>query len=343
MLGRTGVRVSELCLGAMMFGSLGNRDRRDCVRMIQRALDGGINMIDTADIYSGGESEEIVGEALRGRRDEVVLATKLNRRMGPGLNDGGNSRLWIMRAVEASLRRLGTDHIDLYQLHRPDPRTDLEESLEALSDLVHQGKVRYVGTSAFPAFELVEAQWIAERRGLSRPACEQVSYSMMVRHAERETFPVAQRYRLGAIVYSPLAGGWLTGRYRRGEPPPEGTRMDRAVKEGLFGRWFSPERPETERRFDVVERLSLVAQKAGASLTEMAIAFTLAHPAVSASIIGPRTMEQLEGALEAVEVRLDDDTLDAIDDAVAPGTLVDDADRGWNPPWMAPEARRRRD
>jgi len=325
-----------------MLGPMGNRDEDDCVRIIHRALDAGINFVDTADVYSGGRSEEIVGRALRGRRDDVVLATKVHGAMGQDPNMRGNSRRWIAREVEASLRRLGTDHVDLYQLHRPDPDTELEDTLEALDDLVRQGKVRSVGTSAFPAWQLVEAQWIAERRGITRPRCEQCSYSILVRAAERDVFPVARRYGMGVIVYSPLAGGWLTGKYRLDELPPEGSRMHRATTMGgRFSHRFDPARPETQARYEAIEGLQPIADKAGLSLAHLALAFTLAHSAVTSAIIGPRTMEQLEDLLAGADVRLDPDTLDAIDETVAPGTLLDEADRGWDPPWMAPDARRR--
>ena len=341
VLGGTGVRVSSLCLGAMMFGPTGNDDRDDCVRIIHRALDAGINFVDTADVYSSGVSEEIVGAALRDRREDVVLATKVHGSMSRDPNHRGNSRRWIVRELEASLRRLGTDHVDLYQLHRADPSTELEDTFEALSDMVRQGKVRYVGTSAFPPWQIVEAHWLAERRSLIRPRCEQVSYSILTRAAERDTFPVAQRFGMGVIVYSPLAGGWLTGKYRRDDEAPPDSRMARSRSMGgRFGSRFDLDRPETQRRFDLVDRLRPIADKAGLSLTHMSIAFTLAHPAVTSAILGPRTMEHLEDLLAGADVRLDADTLDAIDEVVAPGTLIDEADRGWDPPWMEPSARR---
>jgi aryl-alcohol dehydrogenase-like predicted oxidoreductase len=326
----------------MMFGPGGNPDEDECIRIVHRALEAGINFIDTADVYSRGGSEEIVGRAIRGRRDDVVLATKVHGRMGDDPNMRGNSRRWIVREVEESLRRLGTDHIDLYQLHRPDPDTDLEETMEALTDLVREGKVRSVGTSAFPAWQLVEAHWIAERRGLVRPRCEQSSYSILVRAAELDVFPVALRFGMGVIAYSPLAGGWLTGKYRRGEEPPEGSRMARSkAMGGRFGPRFDESRPEVQQRYEVVEALARVADKAGTSLTHLALAFTVAHPAVTSAIIGPRTLEQLEDLLAGADVRLHDEVFDAIDEVVPPGTLLDEADRGWEPPWMAPGARRR--
>jgi aryl-alcohol dehydrogenase-like predicted oxidoreductase len=326
----------------MMFGPMGNPDEDECVRIIHRALEGGINFIDTADVYSRGRSEEIVGRALQGRRDDVVLATKVHGRMGDDPNMRGNSRRWIVRELEASLRRLGTDHVDLYQLHRPDPDTDLEETLEALSDLVRQGKARAVGTSAFPAWQLVEAHGIAERRALVRPRSEQCSYSILVRVAERDVFPVARRYGMGVIVYSPLAGGWLTGKYRRGEDPPDGSRMERSRSMGgRFGPRFDDSRPEVQRKYEVMDALARVAEKAGVPPAHLALAFTVTHPAVTSAIIGPRTMDQLEDLLAGADVRLAPDVLDAIDEVVAPGTLLDEADRGWDPPWMVPNARRR--
>jgi aryl-alcohol dehydrogenase-like predicted oxidoreductase len=341
VLGGTGVRVSPYCLGAMMFGPMGNADRDNCVRIIHRALEGGINFVDTADVYSRGASEEIVGTALRGRRDSVVLATKVHGSMGDDPNARGNSRRWIARAVEDSLRRLGTDHVDLYQLHRPDPATDLEDTLEALSDLVWSGKVRYVGTSAFPAWQLVEAQWLADDRNLNRPRCEQCSYSILVRSAERDVFPVARKYGIGVIVYSPLAGGWLTGKYRRDQDPPDGSRMHRArTMGGRFGPRFDTSRPEIQQRFEVVDRLATVADKAGVSLTHLSMAFTTAHPAVTSAIVGPRTMDQLEDLLAGADTHLSEEVLDAIDEVVPPGAILDEADRGWDPPWMAPAARR---
>jgi aryl-alcohol dehydrogenase-like predicted oxidoreductase len=341
-LGRTGVKVSTHCLGAMMFGPWGNTDEDECVRMIHRAIEGGINFVDTADVYSDGRSEEIVGKALKGRRDEVVLATKVHGRMGTGINDEGNSRLWIMREVENSLRRLGTDHIDLYQIHRPDPGTEIEETLGALSDLVHQGKVRYVGCSTFPAWQIVNSHWVAERRGLERFASEQPPYSILVRHIESDVLPVCDKWQMGVIVWSPLAGGWLAGKYRRGQDAPQDSRAKRYAERGSpIARRYDPTAPDNERKLDLVEDLTNVADKAGVSLTHMALAFTLAHPAVTSAIIGPRTPEQLEDLMAGSDVRLEAETLDAIDELVPPGTTLNEADRGWEAPWMAPAARRR--
>lgn len=340
-LGKTGVRLSAYGLGGMMFGSWGNPDVDECTRMIDLALESGINFIDTADIYGNGESEEIIGKALRGRRDEVVLATMYSS-MSKGPNERGNSRLWILRGVEASLRRLGTDHIDVYQLHRPDPSTDIQETLTALDDLVHQGKILYVGSSTFPGWELVEAQWVADRRGLSPVVCEQTPYSIFAREPERDVFPVTQRYGMGVLVWSPLDGGWLTGKYQRGGAIPEDSRIARATTWGPKGAArYHLNRPGNQRKLDMIEQLAVVAEQAGMSLTHMAVAFTLEHPAVTATILGPRTYEQLKDLLGGAMVRLDAQTLDAIDRIVPPGSIVERADRGWSPPWMARKARRR--
>ncbi|HZA40403.1 MAG TPA: aldo/keto reductase [Actinomycetota bacterium] len=341
-LGRTGVEVSALCLGTMMFGKWGNQDVDECVRIIHAALDAGINFVDTADVYSQGEAEEILAWALKNRRDEVVLATKVHGRMGEGRNRSGNSRLWITKEVENSLRRLNTDYIDLYQIHRPDPSTDIEETLGALTDLVHAGKVRYIGCSTFPAAEIVEAHWASERHGFARFVCEQPPYSLLVRGIERDVLAVTQRYGMGVIAWSPLAGGWLTGKYRRGADIPEESRAARiASYNRAIAARFDLSLPVNQRKQDLVEELQLVADKAGISLTHMANAFVLTHPAVTASIIGPRTMEQLLDLLEGADVTLDAETLDAIDDIVTPGSVVNDIDRGWTPPWLEADARRR--
>ena len=341
-LGRTGVEVSAFCLGTMMFGEWGNRDVDDCVRIIHAALDAGINFVDTADVYSQGGAEEIVAKALKGRRDDVVLATKVHGQMGEGRNRSGNSRLWITKEVEHSLTRLDTDYIDLYQLHRPDPSTDIAETLGALTDLVRAGKVRYIGCSTFPASEIVEAHWASERNRFARFACEQPPYSILVRGIERDVLAVTQRYGMGVIAWSPLAGGWLSGKYRRGAEIPEDSR---AVRIGSYNRAlaarFDLSLPVNQRKQDLVAELELVAEKAGMPLTHMANAFVLAHPGVTASIIGPRTMDQLLDLLEGADVTLEADTLDAIDEIVPPGTVVNDVDRGWTPPWMRADARRR--
>ncbi|HEX9890053.1 MAG TPA: aldo/keto reductase [Nitriliruptorales bacterium] len=341
-LGRTGVQVSTHCLGAMMFGPWGNDDEDDCVRIVNHALDEGINFIDTADVYSQGRSEQIVGKAIASRRDEVVLATKVHGQMGEGRNRSGNSRRWIVQEVEASLRRLGTDHIDLYQIHRPDPATDIEETLGALTDLVHEGKVAYLGCSTLPAWQIVEAQWASQRRGLERFVCEQPPYSIFVRHIEADVLPVVQQYGMGAIVWSPLAGGWLAGRYRRGQEAPGDSRAKRlgALSPAIEAR-FDPTLPENQAKLDIVDALDELAAKADANLAQLSIAFTLAHPGVTSAIIGPRTMEQLDDLLAGADLRLEDATLDAIDELVAPGRTLHDADRGWESPSLAAAARRR--
>jgi aryl-alcohol dehydrogenase-like predicted oxidoreductase len=335
-LGRTGIQVSTLCLGTMMFGEWGNPDERQCAAILHRALDAGIDLVDTADIYSDGRSEEMVGAALGGRREDVVLATKFRHPMGPGANDQGASRRYVARAVEASLRRLRTDWIDLYQVHRPDPATDVEETLGALSDLVHQGKIRAFGTSTFPAEAVVEMQWASERRGLERPAAEQPPYSIFVRGHEAALLPTCARHGLGVLAWSPLNGGWLTGKYRRGAPLPEASRAARAPDH------FDYEHAIRERKLDLVEELAKVAADAGCTLTHLAHAFVLAHPAVTSAVIGPRTLEQLDDVLAGAGVRLDAGTLDRIDAIVPPGTDVNPADRQYTPPDLEhPHLRRR--
>jgi aryl-alcohol dehydrogenase-like predicted oxidoreductase len=334
-LGRTGVQVSPLCLGAMMFGAWGEPDHDASIRVIHAALDAGLNFVDTADVYSRGESEEIVGKALKDRRDDVVLATKVHGTMGDDVNQRGNSRRWIMRAVEDSLRRLGTDWIDLYQIHRPEPDTDVEETLGALSDLVHQGKVRHVGSSTFPPSRVVEAQWAARERGLERFVTEQPPYSLLVRGVERDLLPTCARHGMGVIPWSPLAGGWLSGRWRAGREAPASTRAER-----LPGR-FDLSIPANARKLEATEALAQLAEEAGLTLVQLALAFVLRHPAVTAPIIGPRTMEHLESQLAALDVTLSDDVLDRIDEIVPPGVDVNPADAGYQDPAMEPAARRR--
>ncbi|MBB5695822.1 aldo/keto reductase [Muricoccus pecuniae] len=330
-LGRTGIKVSPYCLGAMMFGAAGNPDHDDCVRMIHKALDFGINFIDTADGYSRGESEEIVGKALEGRRNNVVLATKAHMPMGDDPNQQGNSRRWLTHEVEASLRRLRTDRIDLYQIHRPSPDTDIEETLSALTDLMRAGKVRAIGASTFPASDIVEAQWVAERRGLARFRTEQRPYSILNRSVEREVLPVCQRHGMGVMVWSPLAMGMLTGKYRRGQRQPDSLRARRF-----------PTQMSDERRLDAVERLIRLAQDAGLSLTHMAMAFAVAHPTVTSAIIGPRTMEHLDDVLAGAEVVLDNGLLDQIDGVVPPGVDVGSLEAAYSPPAITQVELRRR-
>lgn len=336
-LGRTGMKVSPLCLGAMMFGAWGNTDHDDCVRIVHTALDNGINFIDTADVYARGESETIVGKALKGRRDDVVLATKFHGAMGDDPNQQGNSRRWIIRACEDSLRRLQTDWIDLYQVHRPDTSTDVDETLGALSDLVRQGKVRAIGSSTFPAEEIVEAQWVAERRGRERFVCEQPPYSILARGVETAVLPTCERYGMGVIPWSPLNGGWLTGKYRKDTEVPADSRMARRLRPERF----DLDKPGNAEKLDAVEELVKVAADAGVSLLHLALGFVLSHPAVSSAIIGPRTHEQLLDHLEP-PTRLDDGILDRIDEIVPPGTNLNPADAGFVAPAVASSWRRRR-
>jgi aryl-alcohol dehydrogenase-like predicted oxidoreductase len=329
-LGGTGITVSTYTLGTMMFGAVGNRDHDESVRIIHRALDAGINVVDTADVYSLGESEEIVGKALKGRRDDVVLASKVHYPMGDDVNRRGNSRRWIMTAVEDSLRRLQTDHLDLYQIHRPDPTVDLEETLSALSDLIHSGKVRAIGTSGFPASQMVEAQWVAERRGLERFRTEQPPYSILNRGIEREVLPIAERYGLGALVWSPLGQGLLTGRYRAG-------RTADTHRGGTMPQHFND-----QRKLDVVEQLIPLAEEAGMPMTHLAMAFAVAHPGVTSAIIGPRTMQHLDDLLAGADITLDDAVLDRIDEIAPPGTDAGPNDVAYDPPAVLDSRLRRR-
>jgi aryl-alcohol dehydrogenase-like predicted oxidoreductase len=335
-LARTGVHVSPLCLGAMMFGAWGEPDHDACIRIIHRALDAGINFIDTADVYGRGESEEIVGEALAGgRRDNVVLATKFHGPMGDDPNEAGNSRRWIVRELEASLRRLKTDWIDLYQVHRWDPWTDHEETLGALSDLVAQGKVRYIGSSTYPAAQIVRAQWAAHERRTQRFVCEQPPYSILARGIEADVLPTCLELAIGVIAWSPLAGGWLSGRWRTGAGELTSRRAER-----MPGR-YDLSIPANQAKLEAADALARLAEDAGISLVHMALAFVIRHPAVTAAIIGPRTMEQFESQLGGADVTLDDALLDRIDEIVAPGTTINPADAGWSNPALAATARRR--
>jgi aryl-alcohol dehydrogenase-like predicted oxidoreductase len=335
-LGRTGTKVSPLCLGAMMFGAWGETDHDECIRIIHRALDAGINFIDTADVYSRGESEEIVGKALAGgRRDNVVLATKVHGTMGEDPNEFGNSRRWIVREVENSLRRLGTDWIDLYQIHRPEEETDIDETLGALTDLVRAGKVRYIGSSTFPASRVVEAQWVAERRVRERFVCEQPPYSILVRGIEEDVLPTCRRYGMGVIAWSPLAGGWLSGRWRKGADDLTSRRS------ALIPQRYDLSIPANQRKLEAAEALAQLAEETGISLIHLALAFVIRHPAVTAAIIGPRTMEHLESQLGAADVELSADVLDRIDAIVPPGMTVNPTDAGWQNPALDATARRR--
>jgi aryl-alcohol dehydrogenase-like predicted oxidoreductase len=348
-LGPTGMQVSPLCLGAMMFGAWGETDHDVSIGIIHRALDAGINFIDTADVYSQGESEVIVGKALAGgRRDDVILATKFHGQMGVDVNSPfnapggdpnrrGNSRRWIVKEVEDSLRRLQTDWIDLYQVHRFDEGTAVEETLAALTDLQRAGKIRAFGCSTFPVSRVVESQWVSDRRGLSRFVTEQPPYSILVRGVEVDLLPTTERLGMGVLPWSPLAGGWLTGRYRKGQDAPASHRQERMPAR------YDLSNPDNQRKLEAADALAVLAEEAGLSLVHMALAFVLQHPAVTAPIIGPRTMEHLESQLGADEVSLTSDVLDRIDEIVPPGTTLSGVDRGYTPAAIAdPLLRRRR-
>jgi aryl-alcohol dehydrogenase-like predicted oxidoreductase len=332
----------------MMFGAWGEPDHEESIKTIHAALDAGINFIDTADVYSQGESEIIVGKALaNGRRDDVVLATKVNIQMGVPIdspvgtkgdpNKRGNSRRWIIREVEDSLRRLDTDWIDLYQVHRPDRDTDVEETLSALTDLQRQGKIRAFGSSTFPAHQMVQAQWVSERRGLGRFVTEQPPYSLLVRGTEADVLPVAQEFGMGVLPWSPLAGGWLTGGYRKDKDLPQSTRRNRMPAR------YDLSSSDNQRKLDAADALGQLADEAGLSLIHMALAFVLQHPAVTAPIIGPRTMEHLQSQIGAADVTLSTDVLDKIDEIVPPGVTIARGDLGYQPPSLTdPFLRRRR-
>ena len=332
-LGRTGIKVSPYALGTLMLGaSMGNPDHDDSIRIIHKALDAGINFVDTADAYSRppqGGSELVVGKALKGRRDSVVLATKFGRPMGDDPNQRGTSRRWIKTAVEDSLRRLQTDYIDLYQVHRLDAETDIEETLSALSDLIHSGKVRAIGSSNTPASEIVDAQWVAERRGLERFRTEQPPYSILNRGIESEVLPTAQRFGMGVLVWGPLGQGMLTGRARKGQP----TDLVRAAFLNAFS---------DEHRLDAVEQLIPLAEEAGLLMTHLAMAFAITHPAVTSALLGPRSMEQLDDLLAGLDVTLPDEILDRIDKIVPPGTDIGTLDQAYIPPALQNSRLRRR-
>lgn len=333
-LGRTGVQVSPLCLGTMMFGPWGNDDHADATRIIHHALDAGINFVDTADVYSSGVSEEIVGRALAGRRDDVVLATKFFMPMDDRPNHSGGSRKWIMQAVEDSLRRLGTDYIDLYQVHRPSPTTDVEETLGALTDLVRQGKIRMIGSSSYSGSQIVEAQWAARERHLERFVTEQPPYSILVRGVEQDVLPAAQRHGMGTLSYSPLAGGWLSGKWRKDAAPTPTSKARPSAR-------FDMTTAANQQKLDVVEELVTLADDAGLTLIELAIAFVIRHPGITSAIIGPRTMEQLVSQLPAADVTLSSDLLDRIDALVPPGTTINPDDNSYGAAELTAQARRR--
>lgn len=334
LLGRTGVSVSPLCLGTMMFGPWGNDDVDDSIRIIRTALDAGITIVDTADVYSAGISEEITGRALEGRRDDVFLATKFFMPMGDDPNHRGGSRRWIIQEVENSLRRLGTDWIDLYQVHRPSPDTDIEETLGALSDLVHQGKIRYIGSSSFSGSQIVEAQWASRDRRLERFVTEQPPYSMLVRGIEEDILPTTLRHGMGTLTYSPLSGGWLSGAWRKdAAAAPASSARPRAR--------FDMSKPANQLKLDIVEELAQLAEANDMTLIELAIAFVINHPGVTSAIVGPRTMAQLESYLPAAEITLSVEILDRIDELVAPGVTVNPDDNSYGAVSLTPAARRR--
>ncbi|MFN0094171.1 MAG: aldo/keto reductase [Dehalococcoidia bacterium] len=315
-LGRTGIKVSNLCLGCMMFG--GKTTHADSMDIIDRALDAGINFLDTANVYNAGRSEEATGDALarNGKRHQVVLATKAHGKAGPGPNDLGNSRRHLIAACEDSLRRLKTDYIDLYQIHRPEPGTPIDETLRALDDLVRSGKVRYIGTSTYAAWQLVESLWVSKEYGLNRFICDQPPYHLLDRRIERELIPMAQTYGFGIIPWSPLAGGLLTGKYKRGEEPPEDSRWAGFRNNPVYRRRW------TETLFDAIEPLEDLAKAKGATLSQFALAWCAAQPGVTSPIIGPRTMEQLEDNLLAIDVSVTAEDREAVDAVVRPGTHI---------------------
>jgi aryl-alcohol dehydrogenase-like predicted oxidoreductase len=335
-LGRTGVTVSSLCLGAMMFGAWGNPDHDDCIRIFRKAIDEGINFVDTADVYSAGESETIVGKALAQiDRDSIVLATKVHGPMSRDRNAKGNSRRWVIAECDNSLKRLGTDYIDLYQIHRPEPETDVDETLSALSDLIHAGKIRYAGSSTYPAYQIVEAQWVAERRGRERFVTEQPPYSILTRGIEADVLPACGKYGMGVLPWSPLAGGWLSGKF--GEGKDNTSRRAERIPDR-----YDMSLPGNQQKLQVVTALAGVAHEADLSILELAIGFVLAHRDVTSPIIGPRTMDQLDSLLAAEPKRLEPDLLDKIDELVPPGTNLNAADGGWEPPSLTQAALRRR-
>jgi aryl-alcohol dehydrogenase-like predicted oxidoreductase len=338
-LGRTGVQVSTLALGAMNFGKIGRTTQDEVTAIVDAAQEGGINIIDTADMYSQGQSEEMVGKALRsgspGRRDDVVLATKANMPMGDERNQQGSSRRWLMTELDNSLRRLEVDHVDLYQIHRWDPATSDEETLSALTDLQRAGKIRYFGSSTFPAYRVVQAQWAARANHLSRYVTEQPSYSILQRGIETHVLPVTQEYGLGVLAWSPLASGWLSGAVREG-------REVTTSRSAFMPQRFDTTIPANRAKLDAVEQLAKVAELAGLTMIQLALGFVIAHPGVSAAIIGPRTIDHLHSQLAAADTALPADVLDAIDAIVAPGVDLAAAEKNDTPPALLASALRRR-
>jgi aryl-alcohol dehydrogenase-like predicted oxidoreductase len=334
-LGRTGVQISSLVLGAMNFGAIGRTTQDEATAIVGAALDGGINFIDTADMYSNGESEEMVGKAIAGRRDDIVLATKGHMPMGDERNHQGSSRRWLFTALEASLRRLNVDHVDLYQVHRWDPRTSDEETLSALTDLQRAGKIRYFGSSTFPAYRLVQAQWAARENHLSRYVTEQPSYSILQRGIETHVLPVTEQYGLGVLAWSPLAAGWLSGTVREGQE----VTTNRAK---IMPQRFDTAIPANRARLDAVEQLAKVADGAALTMIQLALGFVTAHPAVTSAIIGPRTLDQLDSQLAAADIVLSADVLDEIDEIVAPGVDLAAYEKFDTPPALLDPSLRRR-
>lgn len=338
VLGRTGLKVSSFVLGTGTFGFWGNNTENEVAPILDEALAEGINLIDTADVYSSGQAEEILGKLLKGRRQDVILATKGGKPMGSGQNQSGNSKYWIRKAVEDSLRRLQTDYIDLYQLHEPDLNTDIEETLGVLTDLVTEGKIRYIGTSNFQAWQVTEAQWISERKNVARFISEQSPYSILNRNIEFDLLAATAKYGMGVMVWSPLSGGLLTGKYRFGEAVPSNSRA--ATFAGNLQSIVDPNREENRLKFEAITKLQTLANKVGMTLPHLAMAFTQAHPSITSAIIGPRTLEQLRETLKGKDIRLSNDILDEIDSIVPPGITLDTMERGWAPGWLQANQRR---
>ncbi|MEK5040492.1 aldo/keto reductase [Sporosarcina sp. FSL K6-3457] len=338
VLGRTGLKVSSFVLGTGTFGFWGNNTEKEVAPILDEALAEGINLIDTADVYSSGQAEEILGKLLKGRRQDVILATKGGKPMGSGQNQSGNSKYWIRKAVEDSLRRLQTDYIDLYQLHEPDLNTDIEETLGVLTDLVTEGKIRYIGTSNFQAWQVTEAQWISERKNVARFVSEQSPYSILNRSIEFDLLAATAKYGMGVMVWSPLSGGLLTGKYRFGEAVPSNSRA--ATFAGNLQSIVDPNREENRLKFEAITKLQTLANKVGMTLPHLAMAFTQAHPSITSAIIGPRTLEQLRETLKGKDIRLSNDILDEIDSIVPPGITLDTMERGWAPGWLQANKRR---
>ncbi|MBM7601512.1 aryl-alcohol dehydrogenase-like predicted oxidoreductase [Virgibacillus halotolerans] len=338
VLGRTGLKVSSFVLGTGTFGFWGNNTEIEVAPILDEALAEGINLIDTADVYSSGQSEEILGKLLKGRRQDVILGTKGGKPMGSGQNQSGNSKYWIRKAVEDSLRRLQTDYIDLYQLHEPDLNTDIEETLSVLTDLVTEGKIRYIGTSNFQAWQVTEAQWISERKNVARFISEQSPYSILNRSIEFDLLAATAKYGMGVMVWSPLSGGLLTGKYGFGEAVPSNSRA--ATFAGNLQSIVDPNREENRLKFEAITKLQTLANKVGMTLPHLAMAFTQAYPCITSAIIGPRTLEQLRETLKGKDIRLSNDILDEIDSIVPPGITLDTMERGWAPGWLQANKRR---